>query len=45
MTKLASIRNRIASGEHIAIGLGKAEPLEAIGRTGSISAAARWRMT
>lgn len=37
----ASIRIRIAFGEHIAIGQGKADLLEAIGRTGSISAAAR----
>lgn len=37
----ASIRIRIAFGEHIAIGQGKADLLEAIARTGSISAAAR----
>jgi molybdate transport system regulatory protein len=37
----ASIRIRIAFGEHIAMGQGKADLLEAIGRTGSISAAAR----
>jgi molybdate transport system regulatory protein len=41
MTKLASIRIRIAFGEHIAMGQGKADLLEAIDRTGSISAAAR----
>ena len=37
----ATIRIRIALGEHIAIGQGKADLLEAIHRTGSISAAAR----
>lgn len=37
----ATIRIRIAYGENIAIGQGKADLLEAIGRTGSISAAAR----
>lgn len=36
-----TIRIRIAVGENIAIGQGKADLLEAIGRTGSISAAAR----
>ncbi len=45
MTKSPSmavtIRIRIAVGENIAIGQGKADLLEAIGRTGSISAAAR----
>ena len=45
MTKPAAlavtIRIRIAVGENIAIGQGKADLLEAIGRTGSISAAAR----
>lgn len=41
MTKPASIRIRIAFREHIAIGQGKADLLEAIGHTGSISAAAR----
>ncbi len=40
-TTAASIRIRIAFGEHIAIGQGKADLLEAIGRTGSISGAAR----
>jgi molybdate transport system regulatory protein len=37
----ATIRIRIAYGENIAIGQGKADLLEAIGRSGSISAAAR----
>ena len=37
----ATIRIRIAVGEDIAIGQGKADLLEAIGRSGSISAAAR----
>jgi len=37
----ATIRIRIAVGEDIAIGQGKADLLEAIGRTGSIAAAAR----
>jgi molybdate transport system regulatory protein len=37
----ATIRIRIGVGENIAIGQGKADILEAIGRTGSISAAAR----
>ena len=37
----ASIRIRIAYGTDIAIGQGKADLLEAIGQTGSISAAAR----
>lgn len=41
MAKPASIRIRIASGEDIAMGQGKADLLEAIGQTGSISAAAR----
>lgn len=41
MSKPASIRIRIASGEDIAMGQGKADLLEAIGQTGSISAAAR----
>ena len=41
MTKPASIRIRIAFRDNIAIGQGKADLLEAIGRTGSISAAAR----
>lgn len=41
MTKPASIRIRITSGEDIAMGQGKADLLEAIGRAGSISAAAR----
>jgi molybdate transport system regulatory protein len=36
-----TIRIRIGVGENIAIGQGKADLLEAIGRTGSISAAAR----
>lgn len=36
-----TIRIRIAHGENIAIGQGKADLLEAIGRTGSISAASR----
>ncbi len=36
-----TLRIRIACGPDIAIGLGKADLLEAIGRTGSISAAAR----
>jgi molybdate transport system regulatory protein len=37
----AVLRIRIAVGENIAIGQGKADLLEAIARTGSISAAAR----
>jgi len=37
----ATIRIRIGVGENIAIGQGKADLLESIGRTGSISAAAR----
>jgi molybdate transport system regulatory protein len=37
----ATIRIRIAMGDNIAIGQGKADLLEAIGRTGSIAAAAR----
>ncbi|WLT32155.1 winged helix-turn-helix domain-containing protein [Geothrix sp. PMB-07] len=37
----ATIRIRIAYGENIAIGQGKADLLEAISRVGSISAAAR----
>ena len=37
----ATIRIRIAFRENIAIGQGKADLLDAIGRTGSISAAAR----
>jgi molybdate transport system regulatory protein len=37
----ATIRIRIGVGENIAIGQGKADVLEAIDRTGSISAAAR----
>jgi molybdate transport system regulatory protein len=37
----ATIRIRIGVGENIAIGQGKADLLEAIGRTGSIAAAAR----
>ena len=41
MAELASIRIRISFRENIAIGQGKADLLEAIGRTGSISAAAR----
>lgn len=41
MTELATIRIRIAFRDNIAIGQGKAGLLEAIGRTGSISAAAR----
>jgi molybdate transport system regulatory protein len=41
MAKPASIRIRIASGEDIAMGQGKADLLEAIGQAGSISAAAR----
>lgn len=40
-SQAATIRIRIAYGENIAIGQGKADLLEAIGRTGSISAAAR----
>ncbi len=40
-TPSTSIRIRIVSGEHIAMGQGKADLLEAIGRTGSIAAAAR----
>ncbi len=39
--RAATIRIRIGVGENIAIGQGKADLLEAIGRTGSISAAAR----
>ena len=35
------IRIRIELGEHIAMGQGKADLLEAIGRSGSIAAAAR----
>jgi len=41
MTKQAKPRLRILLGTGIAIGPGKADLLEAIGRTGSISAAAR----
>jgi molybdate transport system regulatory protein len=41
MAELATIRIRISFKENIAIGQGKADLLEAIGRTGSISAAAR----
>jgi molybdate transport system regulatory protein len=41
MTKPAVIRIRIAHGEDIAMGQGKADLLEAIAKTGSISAAAR----
>jgi len=41
MTELASIRIRISFRENIAIGQGKADLLEAILKTGSISAAAR----
>jgi molybdate transport system regulatory protein len=41
MAELVSIRIRIALGENIAIGQGKADLLEAIHRRGSISAAAR----
>lgn len=37
----AQVRIRIAHGEHIAMGQGKADLLEAIQHTGSISAAAR----
>ncbi len=37
----ASIRIRIAVGDNIAIGQGKADILAAVGRTGSISGAAR----
>ena len=37
----ATLRIRIAVGDNIAIGKGKADLLEAIERTGSISAAAR----
>jgi molybdate transport system regulatory protein len=40
-SQAATIRIRIAYGENIAIGQGKADLLDAIGRTGSISAAAR----
>lgn len=40
-SQAATIRIRIACGENIAMGQGKADLLEAIGRTGSISAAAR----
>lgn len=41
MAELASIRIRISFRENIAIGQGKADLLEAIHKTGSISAAAR----
>jgi molybdate transport system regulatory protein len=41
MAEFATIRIRIAFRENIAIGQGKADLLEAIHRTGSISAAAR----
>ncbi|HEX7552276.1 MAG TPA: hypothetical protein VF378_01890 [Geothrix sp.] len=41
MAELATIRIRIAYRENIAIGQGKADLLEAIHRTGSISGAAR----
>ena len=41
MAELATIRIRIAFRENIAIGQGKADLLEAIHRTGSISGAAR----
>lgn len=41
MAELATIRIRIAFHENIAIGQGKADLLEAIHRTGSISGAAR----
>ncbi len=41
MTRSATIRIRIAVGENIAIGQGKADLLDAIARTGSIAAAAR----
>ena len=40
-TSTATIRIRIAVGDDIAIGQGKADLLEAIDRSGSISAAAR----
>lgn len=40
-SQATTIRIRIAHGENIAIGQGKADLLEAIGRSGSISAAAR----
>jgi len=40
-SQAVTIRIRIAVGGNIAIGQGKADLLEAIGRTGSISAAAR----
>lgn len=41
LSQPVTIRIRIAVGENIAIGQGKADLLEAISRTGSISAAAR----
>ena len=41
MSRATTIRIRIARGEHIAMGQGKADLLEAVHRTGSISAAAR----
>lgn len=41
MSKVATIRIRIAVGGNIAIGQGKADLLDAIGRSGSIAAAAR----
>ena len=41
MTQPATLRIRITWGENIAIGQGKADLLEAIVRSGSISAAAR----
>src|SRR5664279_2807639 len=41
MAELATIRIRIAYRENIAIGQGKADLLDAIHRTGSISGAAR----
>jgi molybdate transport system regulatory protein len=41
LSQPVTIRIRIAVGENIAIGQGKANLLEAISRTGSISAAAR----
>jgi len=40
-SRLASIRIRILCGEEIAMGQGKADLLEAIGESGSISAAGR----
>ena len=40
-TSTVTIRIRIAVGDDIAIGQGKADLLEAISRSGSISAAAR----